>query len=381
MLESLWNILAIPLGFIMKYCYIFVNDVLKFPLSYVFALLLFTIITRVMLVPLSIKQQRSSAMMTAFKPMMDEIQKKYSNDRAKQQEEMQRLQQEYGYSPSAGCLPLLIQLPILMGLVRVIYNPLTHILSIPGAVIEAFTKQASTMIESVNTMYVQNSIVELVHKNAGAFSNLSVDGFTSAQVAEYVDKVANFNMSVGSVNLYETPTINPITWAIIFPILSIVTMMVSTVVSTMATGQGKEALSKTIPMTLVTSIMFAVFSFMYPAGFSLYWAMSNLCMMVVTLVVRKIIDPKKISEEIQAKIEAKKRQKRNKTTVKVKDENGCVRELTLKGEELNKMRIQKAREISARMYDEDEAAAILAAKKKAEEEAKAKAITSEDNND
>ena len=61
--SSIWGIIAIPLGFIMRYCYILFADVLKFPLAYVFALLLFTIITRAILFPLSLKQQRSTAIM------------------------------------------------------------------------------------------------------------------------------------------------------------------------------------------------------------------------------------------------------------------------------------------------------------------------------
>ena len=127
--SSIWGIIAIPLGFIMRYCYILFADVLKFPLAYVFALLLFTIITRAILFPLSLKQQRSTAIMGLYQPLIDEINKKYEKDPQKKQEEMAKLQQEYGFSPTAGCLPLLIQFPILFGLIEVIYKPLTYMIS------------------------------------------------------------------------------------------------------------------------------------------------------------------------------------------------------------------------------------------------------------
>ena len=93
--NSVWGIIAIPLGWIMNYCYILFNDILHFPLAYVFALLLFTIITKALMFPLSIKQQRTQATQSAFQPMMNEINKKYANNPEKRNEELTKLQEEY----------------------------------------------------------------------------------------------------------------------------------------------------------------------------------------------------------------------------------------------------------------------------------------------
>ena len=355
-MSSIWDIIAIPLGFIMRYCYIFVNDILHLPIAYVFALFLFTLITRAMLFPLSIKQQRSTAMMAAYKPMIDEIQKKYANDRQKQQEEMMRLQQEYGYNPMSGCLPMLIQLPIMFGLIRVIYNPLRFMLSIPSNVITALTEKANAIMlaagQTVNPQYIQNKVVELAQSSPNTFANLAVDGVTAEQMSHYIDKIENFNMSLGSINLYETPSFKAISWILIIPILSIVTMLLSTWITSKLSGQGKAAGKQMMPMMLVSVVMFGAFSFMYPAGFSLYWAMSNIVLIIQAVILKKMVDPEKVAAEVQQQMEAKKKQRRAKEVVKIKLDTGETKEVVMKGEELNKMRLQKARERDAQRYDE-----------------------------
>ena len=75
------------------------------------------------MLPLMIKQQKSMAKMSVFTPMVNEIQQKYKNNQEKMQEEMVKLQQEYGYSPTAGCLPMLVNMLVLFGMVEVVYRP------------------------------------------------------------------------------------------------------------------------------------------------------------------------------------------------------------------------------------------------------------------
>ena len=108
-MSSLFNIIAVPLGWVMKIIY----EVVK---NYGLTIILFTLVTKILMFPLAIKQKKSTIKMAAFQPMIAEIQKKYATDKVKQQEEMARLQQEHGFSMTSGCLPLLIQMPILFGL-------------------------------------------------------------------------------------------------------------------------------------------------------------------------------------------------------------------------------------------------------------------------
>ena len=202
---GIWDYVAIPLGWIMKYCYLFANDVLRLPLAYVFALFLFTLITKILLFPLSIKQQRSTAMAAAYKPMRDEINKKYANDKQKQQEELQKMQTEYGYNPAAGCLPLLIQFPIIFGLLRVIYKPLTHMISIPKELITKILEITLNIpgVEVKSAYFLENTAIQQIKTNIGAFSALT----SNPEYASYIDKITNLDMSIGSINLWENPVL------------------------------------------------------------------------------------------------------------------------------------------------------------------------------
>jgi YidC/Oxa1 family membrane protein insertase len=86
------------------------------------AIIVFTIIIKTLLLPLTIKSTRSSKAMQELSPKIKELQKKYGKDRARASQETMALYQQYGVNPMAGCLPMLIQIPIFFGLYRAIYN-------------------------------------------------------------------------------------------------------------------------------------------------------------------------------------------------------------------------------------------------------------------
>ena len=120
MMQFIYSIFGYPLGWIMWLCY-------KILPSYALALILFTLLTRLILLPFSIKQQKSTVRMKLIQPKIIEIQTKYANNREKMQQELESLYARENYNPMSGCTPMLIQFPILFGLIDVIYKPLTHI--------------------------------------------------------------------------------------------------------------------------------------------------------------------------------------------------------------------------------------------------------------
>ena len=99
-------------------------------------LILFTLLIRLVSFPLALQNQKTMAKQSVFMPMVQEIQTKYRNDQVKQQEELQRLQQEYGYNPTAGCLPQALNFFILFGVIEVIYYPLRYVLQIGKDVLQ-----------------------------------------------------------------------------------------------------------------------------------------------------------------------------------------------------------------------------------------------------
>ena len=104
------------LGSLLKIIYDIVNN-------YGIAIVIFTVLIRLILLPLNIKQQKSMMRMQAVSPLISEVQEKYKNDKEKQSQETMKIYQKYKISPFAGCLPLLIQFPVLIALIWVIYDP------------------------------------------------------------------------------------------------------------------------------------------------------------------------------------------------------------------------------------------------------------------
>lgn len=122
-INFLYSIIGKPLGYILYFIYQFICS------NVGIAILLFTFIIKLAMLPLAIKQQKNTAKSAIFAPKVREIQQKYKNNQQKQQEEMAKLQQQ-GYNPMGGCGTMLLTFLILFGVLDVVYKPMTHILHV-----------------------------------------------------------------------------------------------------------------------------------------------------------------------------------------------------------------------------------------------------------
>ncbi|MBQ7975861.1 MAG: membrane protein insertase YidC [Clostridia bacterium] len=107
-----------PLGFIIGFIYELVQN-------YGLAIILFTIVVKLILLPLNIKSQKAMRKQQKIQPIIAGLQAKYANDKEKLQREMMKVYKENNVSMAGGCLPMLIQMPILIGLYHVIQRPIT----------------------------------------------------------------------------------------------------------------------------------------------------------------------------------------------------------------------------------------------------------------
>ena len=123
-------ILGVPLGYVMEWIYNLIPN-------YGWDIIIFTIVIRLLSIPLQLNQQKSMAKMSAFQPMIADIQKKYKDKPEKQQEELLKLQQEFGYKPTAGCMPMLVNFLVMFGVIEVVYRPLQRIFHIGAEAITA----------------------------------------------------------------------------------------------------------------------------------------------------------------------------------------------------------------------------------------------------
>lgn len=331
--------LAIIFGPIMEWIYRFIPN-------YGWALIVFTLLVNLVLLPLRIKQQKSTARMSAFQPKMQEIQKKYAKDKNRQQEELMKFQQEYGFSMTAGCMPMALNFLFIFGIIEVVYRPLQYILGVSQDVIAQMVEIAnSTLGESlIATDYrVQSALINLVKSNGEAFSSVLGDKLADVQ---------NFQMMFFGIDLGQTPLSSWPSIAIIIPILSVVTMIIVQVITMKMSGQEMSGSMKALPW--IMSIMFGYIAFTIPTGFSLYYTVSNIASFIQSLIAKRIYDPEKVKAQVEAEIEAKRAEKKKKKQVKIKSESGETVMKEVSEAELARIRLARARAIDEERYKDDE---------------------------
>jgi YidC/Oxa1 family membrane protein insertase len=272
----MFDIIAKPMGNILYFIY----DNLAFR-SYGIAIIIFTIFVKILLLPLMIKQYNSMAKMQELGPKLKELQTKYKNDKEKLQQESFKLYQENNYNPASGCLPLLIQMPILIALWQVISKPLTYMLGIHDKI----GNLASALKLSTNG-YVEIDVIR-------NFSIDKIGNIISTDIANVIEKMEQGFRFLG-VNLGSVPSAEYKTNLILLliPLLAAGTTYISTKLSMMtSTTQMDNPMQKS--MMLMGPIMTLIFSFTFPAGMGLYWIVGGIFQIFQQMFINKLMAKKK----------------------------------------------------------------------------------------
>ena len=201
--------LAILIGPLVKILYSFIGN-------YAATMIVATLILKLLLFPLSIHQQKSSAKMSVFQPLMNEIQQKYKNDPQKQQEELMKLQQEHGFNPMGGCLPMLLTMLVLFGFLGVVYYPVHYIFGVDNTAVKAACEAIGLATTNASTM--QTALIQAIHNGA------VID--PSIIPANIVAEIQNFNTSFFGMDMCDIPGFRLVPIAI-FPAIAAVTMFIS----------------------------------------------------------------------------------------------------------------------------------------------------------
>ena len=337
-------ILGVPLGYVMEWIY-------KLIPNYGWDIILFTLLINIVKIPLQLNQQKSMAKMSAYQPMIAEIQKKYKDKPDKQQEELLKLQQQ-GYNPTSGCAPMLINFLVMFGVIEVVYRPLQRIFHIGADALTAAGEALTTLGISFTTVTRDTNIIAQVIAGESTVTSC----FTPDQVStitEFGQHMDFFGIDLTRVPQYSLAAENlPL---LIFPVLAIVTMFISTHISMKASGQQMQGSMK-LTMYMMP-LMYLFFCFTYPLAFSLYYVISNIVMTAQTQVMRKFYDPEKMRKEVEAEIAAKRKQEKRgvkNTTITVTDpKTGKSVEKNLSASEMNKRRLEYARQLDAERYKDE----------------------------
>lgn len=262
-MQWLYDLLAIPLGYIMRFCYAIIPN-------YAGALLLITIITRLIMIPTTINQQKSTAKMARLQPKLKAIQEKYRDDREKMNEELQKVYTEENYNPTSGCLPLLIQMPVFFGLIGVIYKPLTFLLRLDSGLISQATQAINGVMVNASNMA---ELYVLKYADMGFINSIFPNGF-------------DLDLNLFGLDLTQTPSLSEFNWLLIIPIITGVTQFLSMLITQIQSGQ-KPNLAMTLAMPLVS----VWFTFMFPAAVGLYWFYSALIAAIQSWLIHKFYHP------------------------------------------------------------------------------------------
>lgn len=331
-------ILGYPLGLIMRLFY----NVLQ---SYGWSLILFTVLVKLIMLPLSIKQQKASAKMAVIQPQVQELQKMYAKNPQKMNEELSRLYEREHYNPAGGCLPMIVTFLVMFGLIDVIYNPIRHILGFDKEVIA----QATEILKGLGTTFSQyspqTSIIATLQANPEAYSAMGQD---------FITKVQSFDLNFFGINLGETPTF-ALNILILIPLLSGITAFLMSWISVKnnpAAMEGPGAGSMKF-MMLFSPLMSLWIAFKVPAGVGMYWILSNVIMIIQTMVLNKFYNPREMAEKAKKESEERKereRQERIEMKKKARAGDAEAKARAKSQKEINRQKLAEARRQDAEKY-------------------------------
>lgn len=328
------NFLGVPLGYAIYYIY-------KVVPNYALSIIIFTLLLRVVLIPFSIKQQKSLARTSAFQPYINEINKKYAKNLVKKNEELRKLYSDHNINPASGCLIAFLPMVVLFGMIDVIYRPLIHILHLPQSVVDSAVeifKNSSSFQGGHNIgNAMQLNVISDVINNQDRYSSLGPD---------VIESIKTIDLNFLGFNIGEVAKISSIT--IIFPILALIFSFLQLYIS-FKTNSMPTANNGTNPtlkvMMFVMPILSIWISLTVPIGVSLYWIVGYILQILQILILNKVCNVNKLREQAIEELEEMKKKNRGKNkNVEIKGEEKIVIR--------DKDRLNAARKRLAEKYDD-----------------------------
>lgn len=266
------------LGWIMYGCYYLIKN-------YGLSIIVFTFITKLILFPISLLTQKNSIKMVQMQPQLNALKIKYIDDKDKYTDEQVALYKKYKYNPFMDTIPLLIQIPIILGLVGVVYRPLSYVMNIDRGVIEQLKDWlVNTLGIEADNMF-QLSIFQQIREGAAVPSIIP---------EAVVDTIRNFDMNFCGFNLGLTPSFSGNYELLLIPLLAGLSAWL------LCFAQNKInvlQIAQNNAMKIATSVIMIAFSvyfcFLVPAGVGLYWIFGNLFAIPSMALCNVVIPPKK----------------------------------------------------------------------------------------
>lgn len=298
-------------GYLLNWLYSLVNN-------YGIAIIIFSVILRIILIPITIKQQTTMKKTSKLQEKMAEIQKKYKNNPEKLNQETIALYKNEKMSPFSGCLSSILQIIIILSVFWLVSQPLTYMKRINPEIIEKYTAEMQESGFEQNGGYIQISLLDYAETKYQEVNNqLQQENVENREELEAKRDEYNslrLNMHFLGIDLSKVPTQNLNDWKVyVIPGLYVITSFVSIKLTTatqkkkkkkqdivVENGEVKEneidpmeqmqAMSQN--MTYMIPIMSVIIAVIAPLGLALYWLVSNILMIIERLIINKIMSLK-----------------------------------------------------------------------------------------
>ena len=267
--------IATPMGFVMEAIYGFAQN-------YGLSVILFALLAKIIMLPLSIKQKRNMISMQRINPKLRQLQKKYGDNQEKYNQEVMKLYQEENVSPMGGCGTMLLTFPIMIGLYYVVTQPLTYFMHVPA---EAIAQMAEMFEINPATYGFQLQICGQFAQNFDQLKAIS-------------DAIFPVDFTFLGLDLTLTPSFKEISALWIIPVLSAATAWMTSQVTTRlnqqssgtsSSSEDEKAEQMTKSMTMMMPLMSGYFGFVLPAAVGIYWIANNLFTCAQEVLLTKYI--------------------------------------------------------------------------------------------
>ena len=311
MFSTLGYYICIPFAWLVRLFYNLTS-------SYGMAIILFTLVVKLILLPFQMKSKRSMIRMNRLSGKMQEIQKKYANNQAKMNEEIQKLYEEEGVSPMSGCLWSFLPLPILLALYSIMRQPITHFMLLSESVVQ-------DLVAKVTTAGVDMSSIVQMKDGAAVVSN----GVTQLQpygqinlvkaITEYapdaasgIDGWINLDYNFLGLDLSATPSTAFSNFSLTWPIIGLILipilaggfqLLMTRITMKQQPQQEGPGAGSTKMMMYMMPLMSVYIAFIMPAALGIYWIAQSVFSAVQEFVLGKFYT-KKMEAEENARYEA-----------------------------------------------------------------------------
>lgn len=310
--------ICVPFAWLVRLFYNLTN-------SYGVALILFTLVIKLIMLPFQMKSKKSMMRMSRVSGQMQDLQKRYAKNQAKFQEEMQKLYEEEGVNPMSGCLWSFLPLPILMALYSIIRQPITHFMMLSKDVLQ-------TVVQSVADAGVDLTNIVMMDKATGApalkdglyqmaaYGQINLVKAVQEMGLSTPDGWFNVNYKFLGLDLTATPweyvKSFTFTWAVIgvilIPILAGLSQFVFSKLTMKTQPQADAAGGASMKSMMYMMPLFSVYiPFIMPAALGVYWIAQSVFSLIQEAILNKTFSAK-LSEEEEARFQARQadRQKR-----------------------------------------------------------------------